>query len=99
MEDVINNKNPQTTQNTIHIYNNNLIKDGSKDKKRSDHEFKIFDKINKESQMILSSAKPSYFVTQTPENPYTLFLWLLVILIIIFLIVEYINKDSKDIEY
>ncbi len=99
MEDVINNKKSQITPNTIHIYNNNLIKDDSKDKKKSDHEFKIFDKINKESQMILSSAKPSYFVTQTPENPYTLFLWLLVILIIIFLIVEYINKDSKDIEY
>ncbi len=57
---------------------------------------KNFDTINKESDMILNNLKPRYFITSYPMSPYQLFLWLAVILIITFLVVEYINKKCNS---
>lgn len=89
--------------NTVYVFKNNLInenksknKDNLIKKLKSQKALKEFDKINKESDMIMNNIKPYFFVTSSPTNPYILFLWLLVILIIIFLIVEYINRDKYN---
>ncbi len=92
--------------NTVYVFKNNLIntsKSENKDelikKLKSQKALKEFDKNNKESDMIMNNIKPNFFVTSTPTNPYILFLWLLVILIIIFLIVEYINRNKYNQEF
>ena len=88
------NTNAITNTEIIPIFKNDLINKEKYKKIKNELELKEFDKINKESTMILNNLKPDFFVTSVPSNPYVLFLWLVVILIIIFLIIEYINKDK-----
>jgi hypothetical protein len=90
----ITNTNTNTNTEIIPIFKNDLINKEKYKKIKNELELKEFDKINKESTMILNNLKPDFFVTSVPSNPYVLFLWLVVILIIIFLIIEYINKDK-----
>jgi len=90
----ITNTNANTNTEIIPIFKNDLINKEKYKKIKNELELKEFDKINKESTMILNNLKPDFFVTSVPSNPYVLFLWLVVILIIIFLIIEYINKDK-----
>ena len=97
-------KNEKIAQNTLgklgdfnynQIYstsdNQNLINEKPND---------IFDKyknINNELYQINSDITPNTFVQEKPLNPYSLVLWLIVIVIIIFLIIEYINKKTANI--
>jgi hypothetical protein len=90
----VTNTNAITNTEIIPIFKNDLINKEKYKKIKNELELKEFDKINKESTMILNNLKPDFFVTSVPSNPYVLFLWLVVILIIIFLIIEYINKDK-----
>jgi hypothetical protein len=90
------------------IYNKNLINHSKKinktnnfndlnvNKIKAQKTLKNFDIINKESDMIINNLKPKYFITSNPMSPYQLFLWLAVILIITFLVVEYINKNCNS---
>jgi hypothetical protein len=96
-------KNEKIAQNTLgklgdfnynQIYstsdNQNLINEKPND---------IFDKykkINNELYQINDDISTNSFVQEKPINPYSLVLWLIVIVIIIFLIIEYINKKTAN---
>ncbi len=58
--------------------------------------FKI---MNLELFDISKNLQEGHFVTENPINPYSLLLWLIVILILIYIIVEYLNKKSKEKNY
>lgn len=101
-----NQHNEKLDDNTVYVFKNNLINENKSENKenlikkiKSQKALNEFDQINKESNMIMNNIKPYFFVTFSPTNPYILFLWLLVILMIIFLIVEYINKDKYNEHY
>jgi hypothetical protein len=55
-----------------------------------------FKSLNIELVDISNNLKEEQFVTENPINPYSLLLWLVVILIIIYIIIEYINKKSNE---
>lgn len=59
--------------------------------------FEKYKNINLELFQINNNLKQDNFVDSTPINPYALILWLVIIIIIIYLVVEYINKHSKTI--
>jgi hypothetical protein len=59
--------------------------------------FDKYKKINNELYQINDDISPNSFVQEKPINPYSLVLWLIVIVIIIFLIIEYINKKTANI--
>lgn len=97
------NQQEEKSDNIVHIFKNNLINNNKQEnidnvikELKAQKALKDFDKINKESDMIMDNIKPYFFATYSPTNPYILFLWLLVILIIIFLIVEYINREKNN---
>jgi archaellum component FlaC len=55
-----------------------------------------FDNLNKEIDMINSNVNHNNLLAKEPLNPYYLLLWLLVILFIIFLMIEYFNKKNTN---
>jgi len=58
--------------------------------------FDKYKKINNELYQMSDDFTQNNFVQEKPINPYSLVLWLIVIVIIIFLIVEYINKKTSN---
>ena len=52
--------------------------------------------INNELYQINQNINQNNFVEEKPLNPYALILWLIIIVIVIYLIVEYINKKSSN---
>ena len=52
--------------------------------------------INNELYQINQNINQNNFVEEKPLNPYALILWLIIIVIVIYLIVEYINKISSN---
>ncbi len=59
--------------------------------------FDKYKKINNELYQMNEDITSNSFVREKPLNPYSLVLWLIVIVIIIFLIIEYINKKTANI--
>lgn len=57
--------------------------------------FEKYKNINMELFQINDNLTQDNFVDSTPINPYALILWLIIIVIIIYLVVEYINKNSR----
>jgi hypothetical protein len=52
--------------------------------------------INNELYQINQNINQNNFVEEKPLNPYVLILWLIIIVIVIYLIVEYINKKESN---
>lgn len=100
-------KNEKITQNTLNTlgklgdFNYNQIYSTSDNQnlinEKPNDIFDKYKKINNELYQINDDISPDTFVQEKPINPYSLVLWLIVIVIIIFLIIEYINKKTANI--
>ncbi len=87
---------PIYNKNLIGHKNNSLTNSNNLNKIKAQKTLKNFDTLNKESDMIINNLKPKYFISSYPLSPYQSFLWLAIIIIITFLIVEYINKKCSN---
>lgn len=78
-----------------HTVNEPIIKKNSYNKIKSQKLMEKYNQKNFEMNYLNKNLNPSIFITSEPINPFIVFIWLSVIVIIIFLFVEYINKQKK----
>ncbi len=58
--------------------------------------FNKYKQINGELNSINNNLSQQSFIQESPLNPYALVLWLIIIVIVIFLVIEYINKKTAN---
>jgi hypothetical protein len=72
------NENEQNKLNNKHIISQEI--------------FNEYQQFNKEIKQINNNLDPKIFLTTTPYNKHALLLWLITIFLIIYLLIEYMNK-------
>ena len=72
------NENEQTKFNNKHIISQEL--------------FNEYQQFNKEIKQINNNLNTNFFLNTTPYNKYILLIWLMSIFLIIYLLIEYMNK-------
>ncbi len=55
-----------------------------------------YESDDKEVSVIKDNLDPVFFISASPLNPYASMLWLMVLTIITFLLIEYINKNHNN---